>query len=303
MSLTGSSAEQNADAGNGAVHRPSSGVHDLLALGLLALALPALMPLSIPVLSIPVGLLAVLFAPGYGLAAAVFVRADDIDGPARVGISFGLSLAVVPLLALFLNFMPWGIRPWPITLSLSVWLLVTAGIAAVRRKRLSGNAAVGVRIRPRLVPAVAPATWWAKMDHGSRVVILAGIIALAMVAYSVYVAVTPGPQDRLTEFYALGAQGLAENYPRAVARGADFSIMLGVNNREGVAASYSIEVRYDGRIIKHSAGFRLRDGQGLQQPIRIDLDRAGQNQEIDVLLLRDGHPAPYRELVLWLNVQ
>src|SRR5207245_4585088 len=48
----------------------------------------------------------VLFAPGYVLVAALFPRDVEIDWIERIALSFGLSIAVVPLLGLFLNFTP-----------------------------------------------------------------------------------------------------------------------------------------------------------------------------------------------------
>ena len=48
----------------------------------------------------------VLFFPGYTLIAALFPAKGRLDGIERVALSFGLSLAVVPLIGLALNFTP-----------------------------------------------------------------------------------------------------------------------------------------------------------------------------------------------------
>lgn len=275
-------------------------LYDLLALALLALALPALLLLSVPILSVLLGLIAVLMAPGYGLAAAVFVRADDIDGIARAAISFGLSLTIVPLLALALNFTPWGIKPWPISLSLSLWLLVTSLIAGVRRGRLLRSSELTVMTPPRLLPQSARAL--TNIDWRVRVAILLGGLLLAVTAYTMYIVLTPGSESRFTEFYALGAQRSAVNYPRDVVRGSKLSLMLGVNNRERVASNYVIMIRDVNRTIYRSSTFRLRDGQRLEQPIGFRLNTVGDNQEIDIFLFRDVRQLPYRQLRLWINV-
>jgi len=44
----------------------------------------------------------VLFLPGYTLIATLFPRKDDLDGIERVALSFGLSIAITPLLGLAL---------------------------------------------------------------------------------------------------------------------------------------------------------------------------------------------------------
>jgi len=71
--------------------------------------------------------------PGYSLIAALFPRRDDLDGIERIALSFGLSIAVVPLLGLGLNYTQYGIRLVPILAVLSVFTVSLAVIAGVRR--------------------------------------------------------------------------------------------------------------------------------------------------------------------------
>jgi len=79
------------------------------------------------------GLLLVLFLPGYSLIAALFPRKDDLDGIERIALSFGLSIAVVPLLGLALNYTPFGIRLVPVLVVLSMFTVSIAVVAGVRR--------------------------------------------------------------------------------------------------------------------------------------------------------------------------
>ena len=74
---------------------------DLLAVVIAAGATAAftlVAPLTGLPVRIPLGLLMVLFVPGYALIAALFPRKDDLDGIERLALSFGLSIAVVPLI-------------------------------------------------------------------------------------------------------------------------------------------------------------------------------------------------------------
>jgi hypothetical protein len=75
------------------------------------------------------GLPLVMFFPGYTLIAALFPKRDDIDSIERVALSFGLSIAVVVLIVLMLNYSPWGIKLYPILISLGIFILVTSLIA------------------------------------------------------------------------------------------------------------------------------------------------------------------------------
>jgi hypothetical protein len=112
-------------------------------------------------LRIVLGLPFVLFLPGYAFIAALLPeegespgagddkdgalvedeggyldRRGGIDGIECVALSFGLSIAVVPLIGLVLNFTPWGIRLMPILLSVSGFTLVMVAVAAARRWEL-----------------------------------------------------------------------------------------------------------------------------------------------------------------------
>jgi uncharacterized membrane protein len=90
-------------------------------------------PLNETPMRIIIGLLLVLFLPGYSLIAALFPRKDDLDGIERIAFSFGLSIAVVPLLGLALNYTPFGIRLVPILSVLSIFTVLLAVVAYVRR--------------------------------------------------------------------------------------------------------------------------------------------------------------------------
>jgi uncharacterized membrane protein len=78
----------------------------------------------------------VLFLPGYSLIAVLFPRKDDLDAIERIALSFGLSIAVVPLLGLALNYTPFGIHLSPILTVLSVFTISLAMGAYARRSRI-----------------------------------------------------------------------------------------------------------------------------------------------------------------------
>ena len=79
----------------------------------------------------------VLFIPGYVAVEALFPKGRELDGIERLALSVGLSLAMVPLVGLLLNYTPWGIRLDPIMISLTMLTAGLALVAFVRRFRLS----------------------------------------------------------------------------------------------------------------------------------------------------------------------
>jgi uncharacterized membrane protein len=108
----------------------------VILLTLLCIPFVLIPPLNETPVRIILGLPLVLFLPGYALIAALFPRKDDLDGIERVALSFGLSIAVVPLLGLALNYTPFGIRLSPILTVLSVFTISLAMGAYARRSMI-----------------------------------------------------------------------------------------------------------------------------------------------------------------------
>jgi len=79
------------------------------------------------------GTLFVLFMPGYTLVEALYPRKEDLSPLERVALSIGLSLALVPLVGLLLNYKPFGIRLYPILISLSALSVALAMVGSYRK--------------------------------------------------------------------------------------------------------------------------------------------------------------------------
>jgi len=78
------------------------------------------------------GSIFVLWLPGFTLIKALFPSKKEMDTIERVALSIGLSLAIVPIVGLLLNYTPWGIRLTPITLSLLALTITFATTALIR---------------------------------------------------------------------------------------------------------------------------------------------------------------------------
>jgi len=82
------------------------------------------------------GALMILFMPGYALVEALYPRGDELSPLERLALSIGLSLAVVPLIGLLLNYTPWGIRFVPIVISTNTITIALLTVALVRKARV-----------------------------------------------------------------------------------------------------------------------------------------------------------------------
>lgn len=89
------------------------------------------------------GSIFVIWMPGYTFIKALFPKklpiqtsSSELDNVERIALSIGMSLALVPLVGLLLNYTPWGIRLTPITLSLLVLTLTFATAALLREHQI-----------------------------------------------------------------------------------------------------------------------------------------------------------------------
>ena len=80
------------------------------------------------------GLPFILFFPGYVLICAMFPEKKDLGIFERLALSLGLSIAVTPLIGLALNYTPFGIRLYPVMVSLFLFMLLMSAVTVYRRR-------------------------------------------------------------------------------------------------------------------------------------------------------------------------
>jgi uncharacterized membrane protein len=87
------------------------------------------------------GSIFILWLPGYTFIKALFpthvpikTSSESLDTIERVALSNGMSLALVPIVGLLLNYTPWGIRLAPVTLSLLGLSVTFATVAMIREQ-------------------------------------------------------------------------------------------------------------------------------------------------------------------------
>ena len=108
---------------------------------ILALAVPPEPPLLY--LRYAIGSLFVLYLPGSALIEALYPEREGLSQLERLALSIGLSLALVPLVGLVLNYTPWGIRLAPVTASLALLTILLGLVGSYRKSRILALERVG----------------------------------------------------------------------------------------------------------------------------------------------------------------
>lgn len=197
-------------------------------------------------------ILLVLFIPGYVLVAALFPGAivegkPEIDWIERIALSFGLSIAVVPLLGLLLNFTPWGIRFVPIVVTIALFTIGVGYAAYWRRMRLPAERRLSLTVE------LGVPDWkdYSALDKVLTIALAASIVVAGVTL--AYVVLTPRPGEAFTEFYILGPGGNASGYPTNLTVNATGRVIIGVNNHEGASVNYTLRIDLVGVVIVYNA--------------------------------------------------
>ncbi len=209
---------------------------DLIAISILSLLLILiiyLFPESL--LRKALGLAFILFFPGYSFIAFLFPEKKDLDSVERIALSFGLSIAITPLIGLALNYTPFGIRLTPVLLSLAMFNTVFS-LLAIHRRFMARDPFI-----PRV--DVKELLEWDEMSRLDKILTAVLLIAIfASITTLVYVIVTPKPGEKFTEFYILGPEGKASDYPSKLRVGQNSTIIIGIVNHEYRRVNYTVEI-------------------------------------------------------------
>jgi len=215
---------------------------DLVVIALISLLTIPVVLLSNGALRIVLGLPLLLFFPGYVLLAALFTRKESLGGVERVALSFGLSIAVVPLIGLFLNYTPWGIRLNPVLISIVSFILIMCGIAWYRRNDLEEGERFKVSFRLKRL------SWQGQSGFDKVLSVVLVLAIVGAIGTLGYVIVTPKAGEKFSEFYVLGTEGKAAGYSTELKLGERGEVILGIVNHEQEKTDYRLEVLLDGKI-------------------------------------------------------
>ena len=131
-------------------------------------------------------------------------------------------------------------------------------------------------------------------------VILLALLLMALAA-AVYITITPKKGEEFTEFYLLGAGGMAAGYPTELSVGEKGEVIVGVVNHEYETSSYVFRAEIENRTIGEKE-LRLAHNETLEFPLVFTAREKGR-KKLAFNLSKEGAAAPYRELHLWIDVR
>lgn len=287
---------------------------DLAAVSILtALLLAAIFLVPDSLVRTILGLPFILFFPGYVLISFLFPEEEPLDKIERIALSFGLSIAITPLIGLLLNYI-WEISLTPILYSLSLFIFTFSFLALLRRGSIPVEERFQIYIKVERPD-------WENYDLIDKALVIATVgLLIASGALATHIITTPRTGERFTEFYVLGPEGKADDYQTDLAVNESGHVIVGAVNREhetinytlGIGIGYSYEnMSYAGDSTDEnftleenntylSRNIELSHGQKWEEHFNYSVSTDG-DYKLMFFLLRDDEL--YREVHLWITVQ
>lgn len=239
-----------------------------------------------------------LICPGYALLSALFPARDTLSKIERIAYSLALSIALIALLGLLLNYV-WEISLYPIIILSESVIFLSIGVAWFRRRSLPDSRRLNFYFKWQSL-------WKEKKPLDKIFIVLAVIVIVGTIGASVfaYYKNIPG----ITEFYILNTNGKAEKYPQNLLVGEKGDLTLTIANKEHQTMTYRLSINYENGTVwindKVTNDFliTLNDGQKWTGDIGFIFNEPGPAQKIEFTLFKDQETQPYLTTFIKIDV-
>jgi len=256
-------------------NRPGIDLLVVVGVTLLLILVVIFSPSNIP--RVVLGLPFILFLPGYTLISALFPSRSQLSTIERVAYSLALSIAIVALIGLLLNYV-WYIGIYPLLISVSLITLVLAVIAWLRRRNLPENQKDFLRFKINF-------NWnkiatFDKILYCVLILVVIGAVVVSIHAYN-------KNQEEFTEFYLLGPSGKAEDYPQNLDINQQGELTLIVANHENKDTNYTIKVIPEDCTVwingveQYELNLSLANNQQLSYNVTFVFNKAGNGKKLE----------------------
>jgi len=237
--------------------------------------------------SLVLSIVFLFFAPGYLLINLLF---PDVWKPGyglRVVMSVGVSTVVVGLLGLFHGY--FIADRFPILATFAIFNGVL-GIIVISRRYTFGKPESLEFIK---FPQIKAGFW--------QIAKLVSIL-IVIIFFVYFLWIEGNQQPEFTEFYILGSEGLAADYPVEVIVNTPSSITVGITNQEGAKHTYTVVALCSDMPVGLISEIAIEEGETWEGQLTIVIHEPGDGQRIEILLADENYDFPYRSLIYWVDV-
>ncbi|MEN4006976.1 MAG: DUF1616 domain-containing protein [Methanobacteriaceae archaeon] len=140
------------------------------------------------------------------------------------------------------------------------------------------------------------------MNFDRKISLILIIILMAAFAATVYIIINPHPGEKFTEFYILGPEGKAGNFPTNLTAGQTGNLTVGIVNHEQSTVTYNLVIKLNDKQLKNE-NVTILNNEKKEIPFSFTAS-AGANQELDFFLYKlPDNNTVHRFLNLNVNVR
>lgn len=241
------------------------------------------------------------------------IKKKTIDGPTRLALSIGLSIAITPVIGFIFNELYpinndiFGLRLIPILLTIYLYIMIVSGIAIWRREKLPRKRRITLSFELK-----------APFDNTIQDrVITISLITLIIISsgVGVYLYKYYHENEKYTEFYILGPEKRISDYPNTIFINDEKKLYIGINNKEYEDVEYEIRISLKSHrnltevtnlnniVLGMNNGYKfitkLNHNEEFQSPLYFKIIEPGK-YDLHFDLIKDNEV--YRELFLKLSV-
>ncbi|MPM37393.1 hypothetical protein SDC9_84007 [bioreactor metagenome] len=180
------------------------------------------------------------------------------------------------------------------------------GLAYVRRSKLPEEDAFEVPFRKIALELKAEVLEKPEPGLDKALTVILVLSILLSVTTLVYVIITPKEGEHFTEFYILGPDGMADNYPTNYTIGEGKEVIIGVGNHEYRTVNYTMDIRLDNKSLslpENAHRISLAHNETWEKTLTLTPTEEGKDMKLEFLLFNETDKStPYRDLHLWIDV-
>lgn len=257
------------------------------------------------VIRVILGFPSVLFIPGYVFVMVLYPSKHELCNIDRVTLSLGLSIAIISIIGLLLNF-TYGLGIIPMLLALCIYVVILVIFATYRRNILSENDRFSILSHKTSAKYSDNQYGDNKYSNNRRKIDISSILIIfllvVLVSLIYFVMIVPKIGERFTEFYVLNSSDRSDNYKTNLRLNTTYNYLVGITNYEYAPTNYTLKTTFEGYSLT-TYNLSLRHNERLESKINFTPNKEGTNMKFELLLFKnDNLSEPYRELYLWVNV-
>lgn len=240
----------------------------------------------------------IIFLPGYSIMTIIFPRRNDLKIIERLALSFILSIAITLLSGITLKYITSETILTSTIFLISMFTLFIQPVLFLRREQVSESFNSGLTELFKSFKS----SFNAKSQRNKIISIVLVIFIIFVISMTAYIIASPKEAEKYTEFYILGQDVMASNYPTNLTAGETGNVTVGIVNHEHSTVYYEMIIKLNKQTIGKK-NITLSNNQTYSEPFTFVPSSYGQNQELEFVLYRlPDNTTVYRYLFLQIDV-